>query len=88
MIVKWLGFMWFEYRVQGWVIVNMVIKLKVLYKIGDFWLAKQLLASQDGLCVVECDRFEVPFFCPWSTKLSWCETPIALSALDKHDGAA
>lgn len=52
MIVKWLGFMWFEYRVQGWVIVNMVIKPKVPHKIGDFWLAKQLLASQDGLCGV------------------------------------
>jgi len=41
--------------------VNMVINLQVSYMIGDFWLAEQLSASQGGLCVVECARFDFPF---------------------------
>ena len=40
--------------------MNMVINFQLPYKIGVFWLAEQLLASQNGLCVVECDRFEIP----------------------------
>jgi len=38
----------------------MVINLQVSYKIWDFWLAGQQLASQGGLCVVKCVSFDFP----------------------------
>jgi len=72
--------------VQGWVVVNMVINRQVSYMIGDFWLAEQLLASQGGLCVVECVRFDFPFSAHGPPNLSWWETPVVFSDLDQHDG--
>jgi hypothetical protein len=49
----WTGLFWLRTGTGGWALSNTIINLRVLLNVGNFLLAEDLLASQEGLCYME-----------------------------------